>query len=145
MFGLEMCVLFANLPRAAATPMGIFSRFVSPKRTASSAGSSATPKASNVQARQARRFAAVEIVPARGACCKAVKALSGQRFLYGKAPLVPLPDCDQSECKCSYQRLDERRTDLRRDTDLGVGTLRIHYPSSRRSGPPGRRSTDKAR
>jgi len=145
MFALGLSVFFANLPRAVARPMGIFSRFISPKRTASSAGSSATPKASKVQAAQAQRFAAVEIVPARVACCNAVKALSGQRFLYGKAPLVPLPDCDQPECKCTYQRLAERRTDLRRDTDLGVGTLRIHYPSSRRSSLPGRRSTDKAR
>jgi hypothetical protein len=125
--------------------MGIFSRFLSPKRAASSAGSSAYQQTNQARARQEQRFAGIEIVPARLKCCKAVQALSGQRFLVGKAPLLPLRDCDQPECKCIYRRLEDRRTDARRDADMGIGTLRIHYPGSRRADSPGRRSTDKAR
>jgi len=125
--------------------MGIFSRFLSPKRTASAAGSSAYQQAKQSGARQEQSFAGIEIVPSRLKCCKAVKELSGQRFLHGKAPLLPLPDCAQPECKCIYRRIEDRRTDLRRDVDMGIGTLRIHYPGSQRADSPGRRSTDKAR
>lgn len=137
--------LFSADTRTPRWQMGIFSRFISPKRKASSAGGSAYSRAIQVPTRQEQRFAGIEIVPSRLKCCTAVKELSGQRFLNGKAPLLPLPDCDQPECKCIYRRLEDRRTDLRRDADVGIGTLRIHYPGSRRAGSPGRRAKDKAR
>jgi hypothetical protein len=125
--------------------MGIFSRFISPKRKATSAGGSAYPRDRQVPTRQEQRFAGIEIVPSRTTCCKAASQLSGQRFLVGTAPRLPLPNCDSQQCKCIYRRLEDRRTDVRRDTDVGIGTLRIHYPGSRRAGSPGRRANDKAR
>ena len=48
--------------------------------------------------------------------CDAVKALRGQRLLLSDVPLLPVPDCDKPNCKCSYVRYTDRRlwTDDRR-------------------------------
>lgn len=60
------------------------------------------------------RYQAVTIVYA-SKCCTAVKALAGQRFLACSAPSLPLPACSLSnQCKCSFQKYDDRRDDNRR-------------------------------
>ena len=69
-----------------------------------------------------RAYPGVEIIPLKGACCDAVRALAGQRLLARDAPMLPLRECDQTACGCRYQRFPDRRTDVRRDTDLGLGT-----------------------
>ena len=94
-------------------------------------------------ARPARRFTGVEVVPRRGACCEAVRAIAGQRFLSEEAPRLPLADCDRPQCDCRYQHFTDRRTDVRRDGDIGVGIASELYNSDcRRSKGRGRRSTD---
>ena len=41
--------------------------------------------------------------------CDAVKALQGQRFLVSNVPRIPVPDCDQPSCQCTYSRYNDRR------------------------------------
>ena len=41
--------------------------------------------------------------------CDAVKEMEGKRFLSREVPLIPLPDCTSSDCKCTYIRHKDRR------------------------------------
>ena len=73
-------------------------------------------------------------------CCDAVKALSGQRFLSEEAPLLPLAECSNPQgCRCVYEHFDERRDNLRRESDIGLPVRT--YPEEKREGH-GRRITD---
>jgi hypothetical protein len=118
--------------------MALFSWF----KRAKSAGPAA---AGLEQAQKAPRYNAVEIVPREDACCEAVRAVAGQRFLPEEAPLVPLPDCDEPNCDCTYRRFDDRRNDIRRAGDLGFAVFGIMVQEKndrRRPAAPGRRSAD---
>lgn len=94
---------------------------------------------------KAPRFNAVEVMPRKDACCEAVRAISGRRFLPEEAPLVPLPDCDEPNCDCTYRRFDDRRNDIRRAGDLGFAVFSNMLQEKndrRRRAAPGRRSAD---
>lgn len=41
--------------------------------------------------------------------CDAVKTLQGRRFLVSEVPRIPVPDCDKTNCQCSYVRYSDRR------------------------------------
>lgn len=56
----------------------------------------------------ATRFRAAEI-EFEDCACDAVKAMQGQRFLVRDVPRIPVPDCDKSNCRCSYVRYNDRR------------------------------------
>lgn len=43
--------------------------------------------------------------------CSAAKALAGKRFLTSVAPQIPLAECDNAACHCSYARHDDQRAD----------------------------------
>lgn len=90
-------------------------------------------------------YGGVEIVFREGACCAAVRALAGQRILAGDAPVLPLKDCDKAVCCCKYQRFLDRRTDTRRDADLGFGTAGaiVRQADKCRRMKKGRRNTDR--
>jgi hypothetical protein len=66
-------------------------------------------------------YRGVEIVPHSGGHCAAVDELAGYRILADDAPSLPLPDCDQAVCHCRYEQFHDRRTDFRRDADVGIG------------------------
>ena len=51
--------------------------------------------------------AEIEFNPA--CACAAVKRISGQRFLVRNVPPIPVPDCDSSDCQCTYVRYSDRR------------------------------------
>lgn len=76
-----------------------------------------------------------------GPCaCEAVAALGGQRFLSDEAPRLPLPGCSRPEdCRCVYRHFTDRRTDARRDSDVGLPQRQVAV--EKRSGR-GRRITD---
>lgn len=80
-------------------------------------------------------------VRSRGSsCCAAVDALGAQRFLSEEAPLLPLSECSNPQrCRCVYVHFDERRDNLRRETDVGLPVRT--YPQEKREGH-GRRITD---
>ena len=83
-------------------------------------------------------YQAVCIVHA-GKCCAAVKALTGQRFLARTAPSLPLPACSLSDqCKCSFQKHDDRRNSDRRLP----GEKSKWYGGAEKRGGPGRRRSE---
>ncbi len=76
-------------------------------------------------------------------CCRAVKALDGQRFLSNEAPSLPLVACSNPQgCQCRYKHHTDRREDARRDTDVGLPE-RLFHGTNRRTRS-GRRASDAA-
>lgn len=72
--------------------------------------------------------------------CKAARRLSGHRFLSEEAPILPLETCTCVDaCQCVYRHFSDRRTEPRRDADMGL-PLR-HVAEEKRAGG-GRRITD---
>jgi hypothetical protein len=89
------------------------------------------------------RFLAVQVVPDPAGCCSAVKVIAGERLLVDRAPPLPLADCDRGSCHCRYEQYDDRRGDLRRDSDVGIRSMADLYNDSGRSETaPGRRADD---
>ena len=43
--------------------------------------------------------------------CEAVRQHEEKRYLSGDAPFLPLRECDQAACECTYEHLDDRRAD----------------------------------
>jgi hypothetical protein len=90
-----------------------------------------------------KRHPGVEVIPDRHACCSAAREIAGQRFLCNEAPRLPLAGCDQQECGCRYQHYTDRRTEVRRDRDIGIGlTSEMFRDNCRRTSSKGRRSDD---
>lgn len=72
--------------------------------------------------------------------CAAVTKIQGKRFLSDDAPRLPLEDCDcLPHCRCVYRHYADRRTEVRRDSDLGLPQRDV--PDDQRAGR-GRRVTD---
>ena len=98
------------------------------------------PNAGTLSGSVNKLFHGVAVRPRGEACCSAVDALGAQRFLSEDAPLLPLAKCsDPKGCRCVYEHFDERRDNLRRETDIGLPE-RLH-PEEKRDGS-GRRITD---
>lgn len=66
--------------------------------------------------------------------CASVLKLADQPFLVASAPLLPLKDCGQSNCGCSYERRDDRRSEDRRHPFGSLSNNRIgsHFGAERR-------------
>lgn len=76
-------------------------------------------------------------------CCAAARAIAGKRFLSKEMPVLPLDGCDASDCKCSYKLFDDRRTEIRRGSDLAPDVAsQFRKQDHRISASPGRRSDD---
>ncbi len=88
-------------------------------------------------------YRAVEININHTGCCQAVQDIAGKRFLSDELPKLPLNDCDASECKCSFKLHDDRRSDIRRGSDVAfdIASQLIEH-NQRISGSSGRRSND---
>ena len=85
-------------------------------------------------------FHGVAIEPADGHACRAVLALSTQRYLAHEAPQFPLDACDEpARCRCRYRHYGDRRSAMRRESDVGLPARLIAQEA--RSGV-GRRVTD---
>ncbi|HEX7080138.1 MAG TPA: hypothetical protein VF329_03915 [Gammaproteobacteria bacterium] len=70
----------------------------------------------------AAAYSAVEIRAPAGACA-AAKALAGKTFLASEAPALPLERCDAARCRCSFEKLPDRRQDSRRWSDEGLSPV----------------------
>ena len=73
------------------------------------------------------QYRGVEVIPDPRKCCTSVKALAGRRLLAHEAPQLPMPGCDQPSCECRFQQYTDRRTDARRDADLGIHKMADMY------------------
>jgi hypothetical protein len=73
--------------------------------------------------------------------CDAVRANSGQRFLSGQAPQLPLPGCTADRCTCKYVHFDDRRIGNRRQERQVRKSHPMDWVERRRSR--GRRKTDR--
>ena len=91
--------------------------------------------------RTARKlFHGVSIHPNEQNACEAARKLENIRFLADDAPMLPLGDCSNpAACRCKYQHYDDRRTDARRESDIGLPMK--NHPNEARMGV-GRRVTD---
>ncbi len=101
-------------------------------------------KAESITAQPAKpAYRSVEIVTDAETCCQAAKDMAGQRFLSASAPFLPLKTCDAADCRCSYKRYKDRRTDYRRSSDVAFDILSQHQDDEKRSQQPsGRRESD---
>ncbi len=88
-----------------------------------------------------RLFHGVSIEPMGGDVCPAALALAGVRFLAHEAPMFPLEGCDRPmRCRCRYLHFEDRRNDIRRESDHGL-PVRTHHREMRHGS--GRRVTDR--
>ena len=86
------------------------------------------------------RFRAVAILPGEP-CCEGARQFGGLRLLCQKAPRLPLPECDLSQCNCRYRHYSDRRSGLDRRATYDWARERAFGEVNRRAGF-GRRSTD---
>ena len=75
-------------------------------------------------------FASVEIRCGKNACSDA-KGLIGEKLLAANAPILPLTRCSAATCECRYRKIDDRREDSRRGSDVGLQSL-IYAAAERR-------------
>lgn len=89
------------------------------------------------------KYRGVQIVPHPDGCCRAAADAARQRYLSHQVPRFPLEGCDAAECRCSYKLFDDRRTDLRRASDVAYDMAsELRNADNRRSDLRGRRSDD---
>ena len=43
--------------------------------------------------------------------CQAIRELEETRYLSGDAPMLPLRECDQETCECTYEHHEDRRAE----------------------------------
>ena len=85
-------------------------------------------------------FHGVAVKPGESDACAAIKDLAQTRFLADEAPMLPLAGCtNPAGCNCTYQHFEDRRTQPRRESDIGL-PLKDHPEDGRRGH--GRRVTD---
>ena len=88
-------------------------------------------------------YRAVEICADYAGCCQAARDLDGQKFLSNKVPKLPLEGCDAAECSCTYRLFDDRRSEVRRTSDLSFDIVgQYHQQEKRDTISAGRRRDD---
>jgi hypothetical protein len=60
--------------------------------------------------RRSNPWHAVTILPGPKRCAAATRVL-GERYLSSEAPLLPLKECTEPDCRCRYRHHDDRRFD----------------------------------
>ncbi len=77
--------------------------------------------ANNVDTLTPKKYSAVRIICKSRSACEDVLQHRSAVFLSHEAPSIPLPSCSNKDsCACHYLYLDDRRNDLRRDSDNGL-------------------------
>jgi len=106
-------------------------------------GTSGTDDHSEPKPEPASRYRGVQVVANADGCCRAVDAIAGQRYLPQQVPKLPLEGCDFANCQCTYQLFNDRRTDLRRASDISYDIAsELHSAENRRTESVGRRESD---
>ncbi len=87
------------------------------------------------------RWRSVKVRPGLNAC-KRVEQITDQLFLAREAPVLPLPFCTETECRCHYLFSDDRRSGLDRRVEMArLGFIFAGAGSDRRRSA-GRRVGD---
>ncbi len=116
--------------------MGLFSILTGKQASRSSA-------AKRDRDSKSSEYRGVQINADRADACAEVRAIVGQRFLSDEVPMLPLDGCDAVTCKCTYELYDDRRTDVRRCSDVSYDIAGQYLTHDKRSKPTsGRRSDD---
>ncbi|MEM9620906.1 MAG: hypothetical protein AAF993_04605 [Pseudomonadota bacterium] len=90
-------------------------------RKASKGKKSATRSANRNIPTSARHPYRAVSVSSRGNGCAASKRIKNEKFLAAYAPILPLGGCTHpNQCRCRYKHYEDRRQDMRRDTDHGL-------------------------
>lgn len=78
--------------------------------------------------------------------CAEVESLSGVRYLSAEAPMLPLDGCHSpGSCQCTYKHYQDRRSGIRRDSDMGLPVNRMAFQNQEdKRLILGRRITDAA-
>lgn len=85
-------------------------------------------------------FHGIEVIACADAC-EAARNIAGHRYLSDEAPRLPMEACTNPlGCKCVYRHYRDRRTDVRRESDVGLPVRDVPHELRRRAG--GRRITD---
>jgi hypothetical protein len=53
--------------------------------------------------------------------CNAAKAMTGRRFLATEPPQLPLKECDYDDCRCTFSRFSDRRSNANRRAPFAGG------------------------
>jgi hypothetical protein len=90
-----------------------------------------------------KTYHAVSILAA-ARCCEAAEAVRSRKFLSKEAPALPLAECTKpAECKCRFQKHDDRRTGDDDRRLLGSSQRSVWYGGQEKRGTRGRRSGEK--
>ncbi len=85
-------------------------------------------------------FHGIEVIPC-DAACDAARKVAGHRYLSDEAPRLPMEACNNPQgCQCVYRHFRDRRTDVRRESDVGLPVRDVPQELRLRAG--GRRITD---
>jgi hypothetical protein len=79
-------------------------------------------------------------------CCIAARKLAKKRYLSDEAPMLPLENCQASDCQCRYLHFDDRRDEeagRRNDFGLSQDLFGSDGQTNRREESAGRRASDK--
>lgn len=87
------------------------------------------------------QYRSVKILPGL-ICCKRAQLLSSQVFLSRESPELPLPGCTETDCRCRYLHLEDRRSGG--DRRVHLGELGAFLPTNQveRRNLVGRRAAD---
>ena len=100
-------------------------------------------KAANDSDYYKSKYRGVEIIADGDNCCAAARKIAGKRFLSDSVPKLPLSGCHLGECTCTYQLFEDRRTDVRRASDLSFDlAAELHDDNKRDPASSGRRIDD---
>ncbi len=88
------------------------------------------------------RYRGVQIIVGADGCCRQAEAAARDRFLAHQVPRLPLDGCDRERCRCTYRLFDDRRTDLRRASDVAFDIAGELRTAPNRRSDRGRRRSD---
>ena len=106
-------------------------------------GTNQTKTTRNNRAFKLSRYRGVQVNANSADCCEAVQGTTGKRFLSAHVPKLPLNGCDANNCRCTYELYDDRRTDIRRASDVAFDIAsQLCQQDNRSSNSPDRRIDD---
>ena len=92
---------------------------------------------------ESAKWRSVKIAPGLMSCDYA-NILAGKVFLAREAPPLPLANCGETECRCKYIHLQDRRSGGDRRVEVGELTDYLPFNQTERRRLISRRSTDLA-